>query len=169
MPTLVKVGQAAPRPSPSSVLRSDGKIVRMLCGPILKAALFTGVLLAASVADGVAQTRDPVITAPLPIAPPATEPADAPRNAQGQGPLPGAPAADDRERGVLGAPVFVAPDDAPHYAAPQNPNGPGYTRPAYDGPATPGMTGPTIGRRGCLQYAPAYDEAGRFLANVCVR
>ena len=122
----------------------------MRCGPTARLALLGGVLLAATAADAAAQSRDPVITAPLPIAPPAPEPADAPRQ-------------------PIGAPVFVPPGPAPYYAAPQTPSGPGYPGPNPPGAGAPGATGPTIGRRDCLQYAPAYDEAGRFLANVCVR
>jgi hypothetical protein len=74
---------------------------------------------------------------------------------------------DAREgRSLLGAPTFVAPGTAP-YVAPQYPAGaPAYTQPSYQTPPREGALGY---RAGCRQYAPAYDEAGRFLANVCVR
>ncbi len=69
-------------------------------------------------------------------------------------------------RGLLGAPTFVAPGSAP-YVAPQYPAGaPAYNQPSVQTPPREGALGY---RAGCRQYAPAYDEAGRFLANVCVR
>ncbi len=77
------------------------------------------------------------------------------------------------DRSLLGAPGFVQPGAAPYYGAPQYPGagGPGYVAPAY-APGTYGPTMPTattLSGRPCQQTAPAYDEAGRFLATVCVR
>jgi hypothetical protein len=64
----------------------------------------------------------------------------------------------------LGAPTFVQPGTTP-YAAPQYPAGtPAYTNPAYGNPGNAAQAG-----RACRQMAPAYDESGRFLANVCIR
>ena len=120
-------------------------------------------LLGGGASGAAAQSRDPVITAPLPIAPPGADPVERPAPAHG------APRTDDRDRSPLGAPVFVPPGAVPYYAAPQYPTAPGYTGPAYYAPDTPGAAGPTIGPPGCRQYAPAYDEAGRFLAHVCIR
>jgi hypothetical protein len=132
--------------------------------------LLSALLLSGAAADALAQRRDPVITAPLPIGPPDEAPVERTERTK---PAPLTPRADDGDRGLLGAPVFVPPGTVPYYAAPQYPAAPTYTGPAYYGPnygpAAPGTTGPTIGPPRCLQYAPAYDETGRFLANVCVR
>ena len=134
--------------------------------------LLGALLLCGGGADALAQRRDPVITAPLPIGPPSETPAEPTDRERTEriAPAPLAPRADGGDRGLLGAPVFVPPGTVPYYAAPQYPTAPTYTGPAYYGaPGMPGATGPTVGPSRCLQYAPAYDEAGRFLANVCVR
>jgi hypothetical protein len=148
----------------------------------LAGVLAVVVLVGAISGGAAAQSRAPVTTAPLPIAPPDSqqewERAERAREQlnyqrerdrldlerrqlrneairEGQ---------DSRDRGLLGAPVFVQPGAAPYYAAPQYPYsgaGPGYAAPPY---------GLGYGAaRACQQFAPAYDEAGRFLANVCVR
>ncbi len=145
-------------------------------------SLVTAALLVATAVSAAAQTRPPVSTEPLAIAPPGgsaqeqwerTERAREQLNYQRER---------DRldleqralrnrqieERGdrLLGAPVFVQPGVAAPYAAPQYPypsGAPGYGAPGYGAPTQPGAA------RGCQRYAPAYDEAGRFLANVCIR
>jgi hypothetical protein len=82
---------------------------------------------------------------------------------------------DSRDRSLLGAPTFLPPGTTVvvPYGAPQYQYGgqpsyqPGYQPPTYQ---TPTYQTPTAGvRPGCQQSAPAYDEAGRFLGNVCVR
>ncbi len=78
----------------------------------------------------------------------------------------------EQGRDILGAPTYVAP--APIYGAPQYPTaapgyGTAYPAPNY-GPAAGGPAyAPPGTARICQQSVPAYNEAGRFLANVCVR
>jgi hypothetical protein len=110
--------------------------------PLCTGAL--GVLLAAAAAAQTAgPAANPPMTAPIVLtAPPAPPPAarrDAERPQPVGEPLPLAP------------PAAVQPSPSTPYAAPQYPS-----------------SGALAGRT-CRQYAPAYDEAGRFLANVCVR
>jgi hypothetical protein len=100
-------------------------------------------------------TGNPPMTAPMVLTAPSVPPAAARRDS--------APADPAR---ALGAPTFVQPGTAATpYAAPQN----SYSvPPSYAAPAYGAGTNPAAGR-GCRQYAPAYDEAGRFLTNVCIR
>jgi hypothetical protein len=103
-----------------------------------------GVLLAAAAA---AQTTSPAanppMTAPIVLtAPPAPPPA---------------PRHDSERPQPVGEPLPLAPPAAGQ---------PGASAP-YAAPQYPSSGAPT--GRTCRQYAPAYDEAGRFLANVCVR
>lgn len=79
-------------------------------------------------------------------------------------------AREDRGRNLLGAPTFLPPGTTVvvPYGAPQYPPG-GYAQPAYTAPPPGTGAGAPAYRQGCQQYAPAYDESGRFLAQVCVR
>jgi hypothetical protein len=83
---------------------------------------------------------------------------------------------------LLRAPAYVPPPyAAPQYQAPAGgPAGgaghdpatthdPATSAPTYGQAYGPGYGVPHTGGRLCQQYAPAYDEAGRFLANVCIR
>jgi len=107
--------------------------------PLCTGAL--GVLLAATAAAQTAgPAANPPMTAPIVLtAPPPAPRHDAERPQPVGEPLPLAP------------PAAVQPGPSTPYAAPQYPS-----------------SGAPVGRT-CRQYAPAYDEAGRFLANVCVR
>ena len=162
---------------------------------MLKLSLLTGVLSVAVLAGAAAQDRAPASAAPLAITPPSAEKewerAERAReelNYQRERDrldlerrqLLNEDIRESRgDRGLLGAPVFVQPGATPYYAAPQYPGagvvGPGYTAPYYSPGYGPGSYGPTMPPattaqpRSCVQTAPAYDEAGRFLANVCVR
>jgi hypothetical protein len=149
-------------------------------------AIAAAVVLGLSLIGGAAgQSRPPVTSAPIPLTP--TTPAAPPSATDDERAkeelnyqrerhrldlerrrLENQQIEDAREggRGLLGAPTFVAPGSAP-YVAPQYPAGaPAYNQPTYQTPPREGALGY---RAGCRQYAPAYDEAGRFLANVCVR
>ena len=153
---------------------------------MLKLSLLTGALCVVVLAGAAAQGRAPVTSAPLAITPPSSEQewerAERAReqlNFQRERDrldlerrqLLNDDIRESRDPGLLGAPVFVQPGAVPYYAAPQYPGagaiGPGYAAPSYG-------YGPVYGAapsaaRACRQYAPAYDEAGRFLATVCVR
>jgi hypothetical protein len=109
---------------------------------------------------------NPPMTAPMVITAPAVPPAAARRDSGPADPGRLPPREDAGNPNTLGAPTFVQPGavSAP-YAAPQYP----YPAPQpYAAPSYGPGANPTAGR-GCRQYAPAYDEAGRFLANVCIR
>lgn len=87
---------------------------------------------------------------------------------------------DDRQN-ALGAPTFIGPDGATLYTAPQYPGAApayGYAAPyGADGAVGYAPTGPPPAAGGmpngaaqaCRQMAPAYDQAGRFLGNLCLR
>ena len=149
---------------------------------VIAATAVLGLLWAGAAAAQTAQPRPPVTSAPIPLSPPSpgtssTDDARAKEELEYQRErhrldlerrrLENQRLEDAREgRGVLGAPTYVAPGVAP-YVAPQYPAGaPAYTQPSVQTPPREGAPGY---RAGCRQYAPAYDEAGRFLANVCVR
>ena len=151
-------------------------------GPsMLRPWLLAGGFAVATLASATAQTRAPVTSAPLAISPPSAqqewERAERSREELGyqrerdrldleRRQLQNEDSRDTGDRGLLGAPVFVPPGAAPFYAAPQYPGyGPGNAPGTY-GPTTPSTAMPG---RACRQTAPAYDEAGRFLATVCVR
>lgn len=153
----------------------------------------TANLIAAAVAlallagGAAAQTRAPVTSAPLPLTPTTEE--DRARDARAKEQLnyehernrldlerrrlENQRLEDSRERNLLGAPTYLPPGSTvvvPNpYGAPQYPYG--SAAPAYGAPPSyPAPPGNAVGARaGCQQYAPAYDESGRFLANVCVR
>lgn len=151
------------------------------------------ILLAGALPTGAAaQPRTPVTGAPLPLTPMTEE--DRARDARTREQLDYErernrldlerrrienqrleDAREARGRNLLGAPTYLPPGTTvvvPNpYGAPQY--SPGGAAPGYGAtrgyPPPPAPSGPTLGRAGCQQYAPAYDEAGRFLANVCVR
>ncbi len=139
---------------------------------MFRATLGAGLLLSLAVAGAFAQPREPVIMAPLGITPPGADDDQKAREhlERERRDRPQQPIEESRgDRGLLGAPVFVPPMTGPFNAAPQYQP----TVPAYGGPGSYGSgygapPGPTTARV-CQQYAPAYDEAGRFLAHVCIR
>ena len=146
----------------------------------IAAAAVLGLLCAGGAAAQTPQSRPPVTSAPIPLSPSGASPTDDARAKEEldyqrerhrldleRRRLENQQIEDAREgRGLLGAPTYVAPGSAP-YVAPQYPAGaPAYSQPGVQIPPREGALGY---RAGCRQYAPAYDEAGRFLANVCVR
>ena len=157
--------------------------MRVIAAAAVLGLLWTG----AAAAQTAPQPRPPVTSAPIPLSPtspgmPSTDDARAKEELEYQRErhrldlerrrLDNQRIEDAREgRGLLGAPTYVAPGSAP-YVAPQYPAGaPAYAQPTYTQPSVqmPPREGALGHRAGCRQYAPAYDEAGRFLANVCVR
>ena len=151
---------------------------------MIRQGMIAAGLLAAALGGAAAQTRVPVTAEPLPIAPPSSAPASAQeqwlRNEKAREELNYQRERDrldleyrqqrnrqaEEGRGLLGAPVYLPPaTPAPAYVAPQYQGGPGTAAPGYG----PGIGAPHTAPRGCQQTAPAYDESGRFLANVCIR
>jgi hypothetical protein len=100
-------------------------------------------LAAAAAAQTAAPAANPPMTAPIVLTAPPAPPPAARRDAERPQPV--------GEPMPLVPPATVQPGTSTPYAAPQYPS-----------------SGAPAGRT-CRQYAPAYDEAGRFLANVCVR
>jgi hypothetical protein len=135
------------------------------CAAVLGVLIATGAAAQTTGQTGNSPPNPPM-TAPMVITAPAVPPAAARRDSGPTDPGRAPPREDAGNPNTLGAPTFVQPGAvSTPYAAPQYqyPASPSYTAPSYGSGANPAAG------RGCRQYAPAYDEAGRFLANVCVR